>query len=73
MAATREICKICYEPVRVGFNVPDEIWDEVVPKGKNILCLQCFTKIADEKMIEWDKDIQFFPVSFINHLELNKE
>lgn len=66
---TREICKLCFNPVRVGFNVPDEIWDGVTEGRFNVLCLDCFTKIADEKMVEWDKDIEFFPVSWYTMLQ----
>lgn len=57
----REICKLCWEVSRVGFTVPDEIWNAVAPV--NILCLGCFTKLADEAGLEWDRDIQFWPVS----------
>jgi hypothetical protein len=70
---TREICTLCYEINRVGFWVPDKIWQAVVPKGYeyNILCLRCFTRIADEKAIEWDKEIKFYPVSWTTHKKGN--
>lgn len=65
MGLTREICKLCYHENPIGFNVPDEIWNVVAPIGINILCIDCFTTIADIKGIQWDKDIQLFPVSLI--------
>lgn len=68
---TREICKICYHVNPIGFSVPQEVWSAVNPFGENdsVICLPCFVRIADEKMIQWDKDIQFFPVSLKTHLE----
>ena len=64
---TREICKLCYHVNRVGFSVPDEIWEFVVPEHlrRRVVCLQCFTRIADEKRVRWDKEIEFFPVSAV--------
>ena len=62
----REICKCCGEINRVGFNVPNDIWQMSVPKiyQEKVLCLNCFTRFADENGIVWDEEIEFFPVSF---------
>lgn len=67
---TREICKICYNVNRVGFSVPDSVWKEVVPSDfrDRVVCLECFTRLADEKMVEWDREIEFWPVSLATHL-----
>lgn len=67
---SREICKLCYRVNAVGFQVPDDVWMAVVP-GKAaglVVCLQCFTQFADEKLIPWDQRIEFFPVSMATHL-----
>lgn len=63
----REICSRCHEVSRVGFHVPDEIWRAAVhiSESDSILCVRCFTQIADERGVEWDKEIEFFPVSWI--------
>jgi len=73
MNDTREICKLCWEPNRVGFDVPDDVWAAVVPKHvrERIVCLSCFTRLADEAFIIWEEDIKFFPVSFRSHLIAN--
>ena len=66
----REICRICYGVNAVGFRVPDATWRRVVParlRGQ-VLCLRCFTRLADEKLIPWDEDILFYPVSLYTHL-----
>ena len=68
---SREICKICYRANRVGFHVPDAVWGRVVPPHlvDHVVCLDCFTSLADEKLIDWSKDIEFSPVSLVSHLE----
>lgn len=67
---SREICKLCYHVNAVGFAVPDEIWALVVPAHVRhlVVCLSCFTRLADEKQVQWDDDIEFFPVSLATHL-----
>jgi len=35
----------------------------------DIICLRCFTRLADEQGVQWDKEIKFYPVSFITHQE----
>ena len=69
MIPTREICSLCHEVSRVGFWVPNEVWLAVVHPNRihDILCVRCFTRLADEKNIQWDKDIKFFPVSCYSH------
>jgi hypothetical protein len=68
--AHREICSLCHEVSRVGFWVPDEIWKLAVHHSQrnSIICLQCFTRLADERGVEWDLKIQFYPVSQITIL-----
>lgn len=73
MASTsREICKACFHINPIGFNVPDEVWLAAVPLRlqESILCLQCFARLADERLIPWDRDIQLFPVSLATSLDL---
>lgn len=67
--AHREICALCGEVNRVGFHVPDNIWAAVVHVSRlhDIHCLRCFTRRADEKQVEWDRDIAFYAVSWVTH------
>jgi hypothetical protein len=71
--STREMCKICGSIIRVGFHVPDDIWEKAIhPYHQNsAVCIKCFTARADEKMLPWDKNIEFFPVSMNTHLTYN--
>ena len=68
----REICGLCHKVVKIGFHVPDNIWEAVVHPSRinDIHCLSCFTERADEKMIAWDNDIEFYPISLRTHIEL---
>lgn len=62
----REICKLCWDVSRVGFRVPDDVWEAVVPGQvrNHVVCLSCFTRLADELGVRWDARIEFFPVSY---------
>ena len=68
---TRERCGMCHKISSVGFFVPNGVWAQAVHQHwrDSILCLACFTTMADEKMIEWEREIEFFPVSLRTHLE----
>lgn len=66
---SREICKACWKPSAVGFSVPDEVWEQVTGwTGLGVLCLGCFTALADERLVEWDREIEFWPVSAVSML-----
>jgi len=70
---SRELCRACFRTNPVGFHVPDAVWRRVVPpqlQGE-VLCLDCFAHLADEKLIAWDLDIELFPVSLATHLGLD--
>lgn len=63
----RQFCSVCAEVDRVMFLVPNEIWELATHESQrhNLICLACFTKMADERGVEWDKDIKFYPKSQI--------
>lgn len=71
---SREICSLCYHVNAMGFRVPDDVWATVVPAPfhERVVCLNCFIRLADEKGIPWDEDIQFFPVSWATHSTRNR-
>ena len=70
---SREICKLCYHVNAVGFSVPDDVWEMAIPTHvrDRVVCLSCFVHLADEKRVEWDRNIQFFPVSLVTCLKYN--
>lgn len=67
----RETCCVCGKISPIGFHVPDEVWTEVVHPSNicGVHCLGCFIARADDKLIDWDQDIKFFPVSMRTHIE----
>ena len=71
MFLSREICKLCFKVNPVGFCVPDEIWKEVIPSEhrSKVVCISCFARLADEKVIPWDSQIRLYPVSMYTHLD----
>jgi hypothetical protein len=68
---SREICSLCHEINRVGFHVPNKIWEAAISRKhiNNTICLRCFTRLADERSVRWDEDIKFYPVSWLTHIE----
>lgn len=67
---TREICKACFHPNPIGFDVPNEIWESAVPERlrSGVVCIACFARLADEAMLRWDENIKMYPVSMATHL-----
>lgn len=64
---TRELCTLCGRFSPVGFWVPRSTWEAVAGHYQhNILCIMCFM-LGDEKGIQWDQEIKFYPVSFVTH------
>ncbi len=66
---TREMCKHCLSTNAVGFHVPDEVWSAAVPEKflNSVVCIKCFAWLADRARVQWDRDIQFYPVSLVTH------
>jgi hypothetical protein len=58
-----EWCQRCNRAVVVGFNVPDEIWNAIIKDKFNVVCLLCFDELSEGTGIEWEENIEFFPVS----------
>lgn len=67
---SREICKACCHAGGIGFHVPDEVWYAAVPEKfqNGVLCISCFIRLADEKLIPWDECIDLYPVSMASHV-----
>jgi hypothetical protein len=63
--AHRGFCSICNDVIRVDLNVPCEIWRAALHHSQwnTYVCVRCFTAAADERGVEWCKDIQFSPLS----------
>lgn len=70
----REICHLCNEVSRVGFHVPDETWQAALHESQwnSVVCLSCFTRLADERGVEWCQGIGFYPMSRVAHDAINE-
>ena len=70
-----EICSLCHEVSRVGFWVPNDIWQLVTHPSQveDIICLRCFTRLADERGVSWDMNIKFYPISWKTQKLINYE
>lgn len=70
----RQFCSLCGDVCRVDFHVSDEIWRLAVHHSQlnEILCLNCFTRMADERFVDWGKDIKFHPYSLVEQVKIEK-
>jgi len=53
-------CKVCGCRDKFNFNVPDEVWEKVVPpKFQNrVVCLACFDDFAKEKEVDYSTSLE---------------
>lgn len=67
-------CAICGHIHKIDFWVPDEIWFEAIHPHYNnsLVCLNCFTERADERLLLWDKEIKLFPCSMATQIEIQE-
>lgn len=51
----QQTCKVCSQPDKFNFYVPDEIWAAIVPKKfrQRVVCLYCFDEFAREARIDY--------------------
>lgn len=66
MIPTRQICQICGQLHKIDYVADAEIWKQAIhPHHQNsIVCLNCFMLRADEKFLEWEKNLELRPISF---------
>lgn len=48
-------CKACWQRDKFNFDMPDEIWEAVVPRRlqNRVVCLACFDEFARRKGIDY--------------------
>ncbi len=56
----QQTCKVCGRIDKFNFNVPDKIWEAVVPLEyrNRVVCLACFDDFAQKKMINYADYLQ---------------
>jgi len=70
----RQLCSVCHREYAIDFVVPKEIWKLATHSSQreNLICLDCFVRMADTRFVKWDKDIQIFPTSLVSHIQKTK-
>lgn len=63
MAWPGEVCKGCGRRNVIGFRVADDVWQEVAPEGKNVLCPSCFDELAEAAGVAYSF-LEVFPVTW---------
>lgn len=71
----RQTCGVCGQTPCLDFKVANWVWKEAVHPSRinDIHCFDCFRSRADEKLLPWDKSIEFFPVSMYTHIDAINE
>jgi hypothetical protein len=56
---THPVCKICGCLDKFDFNVPDDVWKQVVPikNQHDVVCLDCFDEFAFKKGVDYSESI----------------
>lgn len=51
----QQTCKVCKRPDKFDFDLPDDVWAEVVPHAyrNRVVCLACFDEFAREAGVEY--------------------
>jgi len=51
----QQTCKVCGRPDKFNFNVPDDVWELVVPEQfqNRVVCLSCFDDFAHSKLVAY--------------------
>ncbi len=67
----RESCAMCHDIIHVGFLATKELWEECIRQHyqHSSICLRCFARVADEKLLAWEKGVTLFPMSLRTHLD----
>ena len=51
----RQTCKVCQQPDKFDFHVPDPLWATIVPPEfqNRVVCLGCFDDFAREQGVSY--------------------
>jgi hypothetical protein len=56
----RQRCSVCKCVDKFNFNVPDKIWEEIVPSEhrNKVVCLDCFDDLARKQNVDYSDSIE---------------
>lgn len=71
----RPLCAMCRRRITIDTHADDDLWGEVIGPhdGPGYICADCFTREADERMIQWIGRLRFVPYSMVDQVEVQKE
>ena len=58
-----------------GVEADDDLWEEVIGDqfGPGYICADCFTRAADERVIQWEGRLKLVPISLASQIEIQSE
>lgn len=66
----RQICSVCNREYAIDWRVPSEVWELAthVSQRNSLICLDCFTRMADTRFVQWDKELEIYPTSLVSQI-----
>lgn len=67
--STRPRCARCQQFITIDTDADEDLWAEVIGErfGPGYICAGCFTRAADERLIDWIDRLRFVPLSLARH------
>ncbi|PTQ64866.1 hypothetical protein C8J45_102222 [Sphingomonas sp. PP-CE-3G-477] len=67
--STRPRCARCQQFITIDTDADEDLWAEVIGErfGPGYICAGCFTRAADERLIDWVDRVRFVPLSLAGH------
>ncbi|MBB5351095.1 hypothetical protein HNR46_001329 [Haloferula luteola] len=69
---TRPRCARCQRYITIDTHADNDLWEEVIGErfGPGYICADCFTRAADERLIEWVGRVRFMPYSLASQMRV---
>lgn len=72
---TRPRCHRCQRYITIDTHADDDLWEEVIGErfGPGYICADCFTRAADERLIEWEGRLKLVPISLAAQMKIQAQ
>lgn len=69
---TRPRCHRCQRYITIDTHADNDLWEEVIGDrfGPGYICADCFTRAADERLIEWEGRLKLVPISLAAQMKI---
>lgn len=70
----RPLCSMCCRRITIDTDADNDLWQEVIGPcfGPGYVCADCFTREADERMIDWTDRLRFVPYSLAAQVRIQE-